>query len=175
MRNPNMNEDRIQRFILLLEADRVNPTGVKFDMDWWCRPAKATSINGYIDKVIQPDISCNTNACALGLAAISGVFKDEGLTYEQSGGQLVPIFGNMRDFDAGAAFFGIGPMEAGALFDPYYYPAALRQGAAAEQEVVNRLRWLLQHRTLKEYDFKGRIHPSKFDVDDGTIDAGTQD
>ena len=63
-----MNKKRLLKLADLLEADANNPEGAKFDIRKWG--------NGKG----EPTVSCGTKVCAMGLAAVSGVFKKQGLT-----------------------------------------------------------------------------------------------
>lgn len=62
---------RLLRLAKLLREDARTKKGVMFDMGTW----------GDF-KTPQPTMSCNTRACAFGLAAISGKFKREGLSFK---------------------------------------------------------------------------------------------
>ncbi len=67
-----MNKRRLLKLADLLEKDARRKKGIKFDMDRW----------GLVKSDKKPILSCNTQACALGLAALSGAFKRAGLGYE---------------------------------------------------------------------------------------------
>lgn len=71
-----MNKRRLLKLALLLEADAKKRKGLQFDLGTW-----GLSYEGGMA------VSCNTKACAMGLAALSGAFKRDGLTYE-----VVPRF-----------------------------------------------------------------------------------
>lgn len=154
-----MRTDLLLRLADLLEADAANPTGVKFDLSSWAQDAWFSTPEAEnavwfdtlakhydIDTKAIP-VDCNTAACAMGLAAISGAFKDEGLTwgmvslYEEGKGRLIPVFGEAEGFEAACSLFGIDCDTANQLFDPNYYIE--KKGAAAELEVVARLRALV--------------------------------
>lgn len=62
---------RLLRLAKLLREDARTKKGVMFDMGTW----------GDF-KTPQPTMSCDTRACAFGLAAISGKFKREGLGFK---------------------------------------------------------------------------------------------
>ncbi len=146
-----MRVDLLERFIALLERDMNNPKGVKFDMSYWAKVADSYSRYSFVDGK-QPTVDCGTNACALGLAAISGEFAAEGLKYDiSSEGDLLPTFNDKQDFEAGAELFGISKHDAQVLFDPWYYPRTQRQGAAAEQEVIDRIKNLIAKGNLYDY------------------------
>ena len=64
--------DRLLRLARLLRADAKRKTGVKFDMSTFC----------ITEGDEDPGVNCGTRACALGLAALSGEFKAEGLRFK---------------------------------------------------------------------------------------------
>lgn len=63
-----MNKRRLLKLADLLEADAKNKKGIRFNMVGW----------GHVDNLDAP-LSCGTEACAMGLAALSGKFKRAGL------------------------------------------------------------------------------------------------
>lgn len=112
---------RLLKLADLLEEDANNKKGIKFDMETWG------------ESKWKPDMSCNTKACALGLAALSGRFRSSGLRYkihdywdEVGAGNSIDI--GMRcddgtvDFDetnAACVLFNITEEQADFLFiDP---------------------------------------------------------
>ena len=65
-----MHKKRLLKLADLLEENAANRKGAKFDIgDWGSSSSK------------EMTMTCGTQACALGLAAISGVFKKQGLSY----------------------------------------------------------------------------------------------
>ena len=64
--------NRLLRLSRLLRADAKRKTGVMFDMTTFCSTGEDD----------EPGVNCGTRACALGLAALSGEFKAEGLRYK---------------------------------------------------------------------------------------------
>lgn len=138
-----MRTDRLLRLADLLEADAVNPNGVQFDLNDWGHPSD--------DKIFKNNddvtVDCGTAACAFGLAAISGIFKDEGLGYEISSGRyhrLIPRFINeQRDeffgFEAAKEFFDISIDVARKLFDVVHHYEHTT-GSVAELAVAGKIR-----------------------------------
>src|SRR4029077_7380763 len=127
-----MNADRLMRLVALLRRDAANPKGVQFDMSTW------GETKAWGEK--RAPASCGTAACAFGLAAISGEFAAEGLTYVKMGfwgGRIFVKYAMMEGFDAAAAFFGISGSDANYLFGDGTYN--LTAGAAAEVEVANEI------------------------------------
>lgn len=125
-----MNKDRLTRMVDLLKRDAANPKGVKFDLGMWAAPAQrgATRWGGVSDsEPLTVAASCGTKACAFGLAAISGEFAKDGLTYTfgpvhaDGTATLLPTFEGEECFDAAATFFDIKYHDASYLFDPECY------------------------------------------------------
>jgi len=173
-----MYEERLRRMSKLLRDDAANPTGVKFDLGTWSEPDAQDPAPGfeqliagcgnwalpegvfgndtarddrYSDpEVIKVPVSCGTKACAFGLAAISGVFKDDGLTYRflRNGahaysGMLLPAIKDdsgrwVEGFNAAAVLFDITDDDAQYFFDPSSYPNTPRE-AEGEIEVADRI------------------------------------
>lgn len=157
-----MRDDLLLKGAELLEADAANPEGIKFDLGTWAadaridlptayRTANARQFD-YQDEQKIP-LNCGTQACAFGLFAINGAFKDEGLSYTISSGKLRPVLKVGRftylDWDAVTNLFDIGTGDAWRLFSAEYYPGDQRQGAAAELAVAGRIRSLVANGTLE--------------------------
>lgn len=144
-----MREDLLLRLAGLLEADAANPTGVKFNLDHWAvdagMPEAAVQDRGNFlyplgTKVIPLD--CRTAACAMGLAALSGAFKDDGLDWRiTGGGYVMPTFRSIDEgFQAAEALFQITYREAEHLFASDFYPEGSRKGHKGELAVAKRIR-----------------------------------
>lgn len=128
-----MHTDRLLKLAELLEADAVNPTGVKFDLRGW----------GEAHTDLPLSISCNTQACAFGLAVLSGAFAEFGLSNIAVHPDEIIIPGmpsGADNFQAAAELFDIGLHQAGHLFDPDFYEDGKTEGAEAELEVARRIR-----------------------------------
>lgn len=143
-----MRTELLLRLADLLEADAANPNGVKFDLGDWAHTfdAEGNAVSEFPKDTKMVPLTCDTAACAMGLAAISGAFKAEGLTFEiQRGygdhGYLLPIIGHVAGFGAAQVLFDIDKHTASHLFDPDHYEK--RKGADAELEVAKRLRGLV--------------------------------
>lgn len=138
-----MNKRRLLKLADLLEADAANKKGAAFDLGTW---AKKKDEDGYYDAyAFTPGetvpVSCNTAACAWGLAAISGAFKRSGVGYKiEDNGYLVPTYDDLEDFDAAEAFFDINETQADFLFEGIHYPDNKTKGAAGERYVAKRIR-----------------------------------
>lgn len=127
-----MNKKRLLKLADLLEADAKNRKGIKFDLGTW----------GYVDDDSKGLVSCGTTACAMGLAAISGAFKRQGLSHKLEGNYIVVMHdGKEGGFSAACNLFGIEYYEARSLFDSEHYPMDVETvGAAGERYVAKRIR-----------------------------------
>jgi hypothetical protein len=127
-----MNKRRLLKLADLLEADAKNKTGIKFDMGGW----------GVVERP-EAQLSCGTQACAMGLAAISGAFKRAGL--EANIYHTVINFrwkGNaVRGYEAAEKLFEISEREADELFSP---TGILDEGAAGERAKAKQIRGFVQ-------------------------------
>jgi hypothetical protein len=134
-----MNKKRLLKLAALLEKDASNPEGVKFDMSTWgeVKGKKAT-------------MSCGTKVCAMGLAAISGVFKKQGLRYHVEENldrsELWIDIGFKGDvglftdgFTAAQRLFDITSQESSFLFSDHSYPRRMT-GRRGELYVAKRIR-----------------------------------
>jgi hypothetical protein len=117
---------RLLKLADLLEEDADNPNGMKFNMGVWGK----TKVDGKLG------VDCGTQGCAMGLAALSGIFKRQGLRYryEQTYDPTTPwnhdakeilemaIFHVDHPEDdeliAAAYLFGITMQDADYLFTP---------------------------------------------------------
>lgn len=144
-----MNKERLLKLADLLEADADNTKGVSFDLCAWAQ--KKNEKGMFVTYGFQPGeivaVNCDTAACAWGLAAISGAFKDEGVDYkigcETGFNRLIPTFEGQIEFRAAESFFDIGMTEVSFLFDPDYYPSSKLRGAKGERFVAQRIRDLV--------------------------------
>lgn len=177
-----MHVERLRRLEALLRADAVNATGAKFDLGTWVAPA--TSVDRVFEGEHKPEavpVNCNTSACAMGLAVISGAFEADGLFahYEPvlrqagkaRGYHLIPAMKvadiddyQARGFGAAEKLFDISENDAVYLFDPGRY--IVNKGAEAEIDVADRIR-----------DFcEGRIdHMAHPDYSTGDYDEDSDD
>ena len=139
-------KNRLLKLARLLREDAANLKGVKFDL-------------GYlVDLPSDPDVplwSCGTTACAVGLAAVSGAFKAQGLRLDTSRMGNVYIEGEEEAYGVGAArwscektwidaaqtLFGLSRAEVAYLFtdDPYVVEGKKTYGAKGERNVAKRI------------------------------------
>lgn len=140
-----MNKRRLLKLAGLLEANAKNRKGAKFDLAYWGTVEKAEEL-----------MSCGTTACAAGLAAISGAFKRQGLSYRLekrafSEGFNIEITLNglcVDDMENGTngsfisvqKFFDLTIREGEFLFLPNKYPGLPTKEAAGEFIVAQRIR-----------------------------------
>jgi hypothetical protein len=131
-----MHSDRLLKLAELLEADAANPVGIQFDLGVW----------GEADSDQPVSLSCGTQACAMGLAVLSGAFEQYGLLNGANVPYLIipemvaiPGFTNPVGFAAAERLFGILYDDAVRLFSPDYY-AGVTVGAEGELVVASRIR-----------------------------------
>jgi hypothetical protein len=139
-----MNNERLLRLADLLEADASRVDGIKFNLGCLVQPDGNRTFRG-LSKV---KLDCGTQACAVGLAALTGAFEAEGLTYTLDNGYFAPIFaGEECEWDwAAHKLFEIEPNVVNFLFtiDGYWREAMKPMtGAVAEREVAQRIRDLV--------------------------------
>lgn len=144
-----MKKARLMRLVKLLRKDASNKDGIRFNLTTWARPS-ARSRRWHKAPADPIPVNCGTTACAMGLAALSGEFKKEGLfaAYIKEGNEvsLVPELGskdpgidNSHGFSAAARLFGIRYDVADWLFSPSYYQSRQRKGAKGERAVADRI------------------------------------
>ncbi len=146
-----MNVERMTRLRDLLRADAANPKGVKFDLSSWAARAAAGNRHSQYYEIVdgkpvaQPTMSCDTFACALGLACLDPSFQAEGLRFTvedqdsiSGNSRMMPYFNGETHFEAGAEFFGISLEDSNYLFDPESYDGTPRE-AEGELFVAQRV------------------------------------
>lgn len=139
-----MNADRLLRLAALLESDAANPNGVKFDLRTWAGDAAPEP--GMETEPPDPKklgVHCGTQACAIGLACLSGAFAEDGLSWEVSDHEnnIVPLFNGQKGIDAVTELFALyGHSQACRLFVDVYYPDEQQKGRDAELAVAARVR-----------------------------------
>lgn len=130
-----MMKERLLKLADLLEQDAKNENGVKFDLESW----------GVANNGNNPTVSCNTSACAIGLACLSRIFEQDGLTYEVnklSFGRIFiePMFGDFYNWTATEKFFGISIEISSQLFSIASYEEEEQRSAQGELAVAKRIR-----------------------------------
>lgn len=151
VRPSTLAKERLPRMSALLRRDAENPTGVKFDLGTWAEPAdnSVCVVKAWSTEAgFKVPLDCGTKACAFGLAAISGEFAAEGLTYNIGNGSTMPtgtltpfldrtgdgdLQRNPTHFRAAEELFGISHDDARYFFDPDCYSGVPRE---AEGEIM---------------------------------------
>lgn len=134
-----MNKKRLLKLADLLEADAENPAGARFDLGTW---AWSEGNDRFPTPRSFKRLDCNTQACAVGIACLSGAFKDEGLRWRSLGDEnnIIPLFDGWDGFEAVEAFFSITHDESHFLFVNHKYRDLPTKGADGERVVANRIR-----------------------------------
>jgi len=179
-----MNVERLRQLANLLRADAINPTGVKFDLGVWASPCASIAQGFEFDDTVdlsnwremkgpetkKIEMSCNTFACALGLAALDPEFQKQGLSYtflpthrDNHQGTMMPIYAGQTGWDGGALFFDISTADARYFFDPECYDGTPRH-AEGELFVAERIENFIEGKIDRE------LHPAFYDDDDGDDD-----
>lgn len=139
---------RLLKLATLLEKDAKNKKGIKFALSTWGAAKGKT-----------PSVDCGTQACAMGLAALSGAFKRDGLTIdgpsEDRGVFIIvprmPASNTWHGFEYGLSaaeiLFSISENEANWLFMPQRYRGLPKKGAQGERTVAKRIRDFVAGRT----------------------------
>jgi hypothetical protein len=132
-----MNRERLKRLAELLEGYRDSDV-TRFDLQNW---GKFESQRAGFLWLHQR--SCNTAACAVGLACGSGIFAEDGLSYEldKTNMELTPLFRDLEGWTAVKSFFDLDQVQAVKLFAQHSYE--LTEGEAAARAVAARIRKMI--------------------------------
>lgn len=132
-----MNRERLKRLAVLLEGYR-DDNAPRFDLQNW-----GEAENRRIGFLWLGQRSCNTAACAVGLACDSGIFAEDGLWYEldQDNNRLNPIFRDLQGWGAVKSFFDLDQAQAVMLFAEHSYE--ITHGEAAARAVAARIRQMI--------------------------------
>jgi hypothetical protein len=132
-----MNRDSLERLAVLLEGCRDSDV-TRFDLQNWGKFEDRRS--GFL--WLQQH-ACNTAACAIGLACGSGVFAEDGLSYEvdELTRELTPLFGSFQGWSAVKAFFDLDQAQAVELFAGHSYETT--EGEVAARAVAARIRRMI--------------------------------
>jgi hypothetical protein len=158
-----MKKKRLLKLAKLLREDAANKKGARFDLCRWAAPAYTDFFPE--EPTELPKIDCNTSACAMGLAVLSGAFKRAGLGalyYERSSGIAMEPVINDKDgrehsgFDAAQVLFGITFHEANYLFGPVFYPLGKRKEATGERYVAKRIECFVEEGGIPQRDLDPR-------------------
>lgn len=140
-----MNKRRLLQLADLLEADANNPKGIQFDLDTWAERVGRERFPSRLKK-----LDCGTKACAVGLACLSGVFADEGLSWKTMSDEnnIDPLYDGKVGHTAVERFFDITYDQFCRLFASAFYDEDQRIGADGERAVSQRIRGLVAGATV---------------------------
>ncbi|MCF2524807.1 hypothetical protein [Bradyrhizobium sp. G127] len=129
-----MNRERLERLAVLLEGYRGNDAP-RFNLQNWGKAENRRA--GFLWLGQRP---CNTAACAVGLACDSGIFAEDGLSYEvdKETNTLNPAFRDLQGWSAVKSFFDLGQVQATTLFAEHSYE--ITEGEIAAKAVAARIR-----------------------------------
>ena len=132
-----MNRERLKRLAELLEGYRDSDV-TRFDLQNWGKFESQRAGFLWLNQR-----SCNTAACAVGLACGSGIFAEDGLSYEidETKMELTPLFRNLEGWSAVKSFFDLDQIQAVKLFAGHSYE--LTEGEAAARAVAARIRKMI--------------------------------
>jgi hypothetical protein len=132
-----MNRERLTRLAVLLE-DYRDGNSPRLDLQGWGK--SKIQRGGFL---WLGERSCNTAACAIGLACGSGIFAEDGLSWEvgKEHGELTPTFRDLEGWSAVKSFFDLDQAQAVRLFAEHSYEVT--EGEASAKAVVTRIRQLI--------------------------------
>lgn len=132
-----MNRESLKRLAVLLEECRDSDV-TRFDLQNWGKFAVRRAGFLWLDQR-----SCNTAACAVGLACGSGIFAEDGLSYEidEINMEITPLFRNLKGWSAVKAFFDLDQVQAVELFAGPSYETT--EGEVAARAVAARIRMMI--------------------------------
>ena len=132
-----MNRERLKRLVVFLEGYRESDV-TRFDLQNWGKFESRRAGFLWLDQR-----SCNTAACAVGLACGSGIFAEDGLSYEvdKINMELTPLFRDLEGWSAVKSFFDLDQVQAVKLFAEHSYELA--EGEAAARAVAARIRKMI--------------------------------
>jgi hypothetical protein len=132
-----MNRERLKRLAVLLEGYRDTDV-TRFDLQNWGKFESQRAGFLWLDQR-----SCNTAACAVGLACGSGIFVEDGLSYEvdKINMGLTPLFRDLEGWSVVKSFFDLDQVQAVKLFAEHSYE--LTEGEAAARAVAARIRKMI--------------------------------
>jgi hypothetical protein len=124
-----MKKNRLLKLADLLDGLK-NKKGYQFDMRGW----------GETDNPKKPH-SCGTTGCALGIGAMAGIFKRQGLTWDHDFDTFVYRHSRNPDgFRIARELFEIYSEDARYLFSASAYPYCPTEGVVAARAVAQRIR-----------------------------------
>ena len=143
-----LKTSRLERLAILLENYREGDDVPKFSLDAWSVTEHRRA--GFL---WWGTITCHTQACAVGLACLSGEFAADGLSCRLDGNSITPLYRSgeyqKADWYAVEAFFGLTNAESTRLFDGSEYDGAI-YGPDAAKAVAARIRELIAPKRTAE-------------------------
>lgn len=140
--------ERLTRLADLLEKYEESDTDPQFSLDAWGR----SEITRRGALWWRTELVCHTQACAVGLACLSGAFASDGLSWRQEGNNIIPIFRTgayqVAEWKAVEEFFGLTATQAERLFDGGAYDGAI-YGPDAAKLVAKHIRALIAAQIAK--------------------------
>ncbi len=143
-----MHIKRLRRLEALLRKDAKRKRGITFDMGVWGEvnlPEKVVDRMEESGRMLSGaqakkyiTMNCNTRACALGLAAISGEFPSLTIKVDIAG-DVVPYYRGQNGLHAGIEAFELTDRQACWLFMPSSYGDSSLTGAEMELQVADRI------------------------------------
>ncbi|MBR0696605.1 hypothetical protein [Bradyrhizobium lablabi] len=132
-----MNCERLKRLAVLLEGYRDSDE-TRFDLQIWGKFKSQRA--GFLWLNQRP---CNTAACAVGFACSSGIFAEDGLSYEldKTNMELTPLFRDLEGWGAVKSFFDLDQVQAVRLFAEHSYEST--EGEAGARAVAERIRKMI--------------------------------
>ena len=132
-----MNCESLKRLAVLLEGCRDSDV-TRFDLQNWGKFEGRRA--GFL---WLQQRSCNTAACAVGLACGSGIFAEDGLSYkvDEIDMELTPLFRDLEGWSAVKAFFDLDQVQAVELFAGHSYE--MTEGEVAARAVAARIRKMI--------------------------------
>ena len=96
------------------------------------------------------NLSCGTQACALGWAATMPTFRRLGLYLKQAGYPALKGDTRSHAFEVAAKLFGISIHDAHDLFSPMYnWDAGIDEGSATPKYVARKIRNFVKDRAVE--------------------------
>lgn len=139
---------RLERQAQLLDRYLDNPGPLAFDLYHWNEIKSKRG--GFLWLKVN---HCQTAACAVGLACLSGEFATEGLSFfTDPDGTITPTFMEKKNWEAIESFFGLSPDQAERLFKSTSYE--IIHGPEAAFAVAARIRSLIKRSRAGKHSSK---------------------
>lgn len=156
----DMNKEKLLKLAALLRADADKPDGIKFDLGFWGITYDPDDDEVEANLDTSKVLTCHTTACAIGLAAISGAFNEDGLGFFINKGDIeFTLHGTKIDgIDAAIKVFDLTYDQASYLFvDDAWLDQT--QEASGERQVAERIKRFVKENGIiyrVDYDDNGK-------------------